>query len=123
MEHFRIKPQEWRHALPATLPGHLQKLRELGRRAAEITSLLEQSGMRPTSLQEHGKTLRETDEAIYAIARAEPLLAPIGLAHEADLEYLPDADLPTLASLSSRVYRNLRRRVAVLRELIGAEAS
>lgn len=123
MEHFGIKPQEWRHALPATLPGHLQKLRELGRRAAEITSLLEQSDMRPTSLQEHGKTLRETDEAIYAIARAEPLLAPIGLAHEADLEYLPDADLPTLASLSSRVYRNLRRRVAVLRELIGAEAS
>lgn len=123
MEHFGIEPQEWRHALPATLPGHLQKLRELGRRAAEITARLEQSGMRPTSLREHGKTLRETDEAIYAIARAEPLLAPIGLAHEADLEDLPDADLPTLASLSTRVYRNLRRRVAVLRELIGAEAS
>lgn len=122
-EYFGVEPQEWRAMLPETLPGQLERLDELGRRAEETASRLGDLAARPTALREAGKTLHETDEAIYSIARSEPLLAPLGLALEVDLEELPEADLPTVASLGIRHYGSLRRRVAVLRELIGARTA
>ncbi|MCZ6571262.1 MAG: glycosyltransferase family 9 protein [Deltaproteobacteria bacterium] len=120
---FGIQPEEWRKALPSSLPGQLQRMDEIARHAEDIVSRLEDLGDQPAELREGSKSLRETDEAIYAIARSEPLLAPLGLAHESELEDLPDADLPTLAWMSRCVYGSLRRRVAVLRHLIEADRS
>ena len=120
---FGIQPEKWREALPDHLPGQLQRLDEVGRHAEDIVSRLEDLGDQPAELRQGSKALHETDEAIYTIARSEPLLAPLGLAHEADLEDLPEADLRTLAWISGQVYGSLRRRVAILRQLIEADGS
>ena len=54
----------------------------------------------------------------YDIARSEPLLAPLGLSLEAALESLPEASLPVIAQRSADEYAALRRRAALLRDII-----
>ena len=123
MQRFGIEPHEWSRILSATLPAQLEQLATLAERGEQITSRLEKLADQPSALREGASSLHETDQAIYATVRSEPLLAPLGLAHEATLEDLPEADLPTLASLSNQAYRSLHRRVSILRELSSADPS
>ena len=118
LERFGVQPEKWRQVLPPSLLGQLARLDQIAQRAEDIVTRLEKFGDQPAELREGSKSLRETDEAIYGIARSEPLLAPLGLAHEASLEDLPEADFRTLAWMSARIYASLRRRVEILRELI-----
>jgi ADP-heptose:LPS heptosyltransferase len=122
-ERFGVSPQEWSSWLPDTLPERLAELESLGRRAEQLSHQIEGLDTPSDALREAGKALRETDASIYAIARSEPLLAPLGLDLESALEDLPNLDLPILASLSNRHYGILRRRVETLRKLMGMDST
>ncbi|MFQ5513538.1 MAG: glycosyltransferase family 9 protein [Myxococcota bacterium] len=117
-ERFGVAPDGWQRELPDTIVPGLRKLAELAAAARSLSDRIADAQREPAHLRELGKRLKETDEAIYSVTRAEPLLSPLGLALEAELEDLPEADLATLANLSAGHYAKLLRRVSVLHDVI-----
>jgi ADP-heptose:LPS heptosyltransferase len=111
----------WRAHLPAELEPALAELEALGRDGAERAARLPRRARSAEELRAAGRELAELDARIYALGRAQPLLAPLCLALEGESESLPDADLPQVASASASNYRQLARGVARLRELIDGD--
>ena len=108
----------WRAQLPAELEPALVELGALGRDGARRAARLPTRARSAEELRAAGRELAELDVRIYALGRAQPLLAPLCLALEGESESLPDADLPEVAAASSRNYRQLARGAERLCELI-----
>jgi hypothetical protein len=70
------------------------------------------------ALRQTGELLRQTDEAIYRLARTQPLLAPLAVSLESGLESLPDQELAGVAALGATHYRALQERAALLDRLV-----
>jgi ADP-heptose:LPS heptosyltransferase len=110
------------HAIPAHALETLAALEELGKLAADTSAELARPGLSAARISDAGRRLRQIDERVAALGRAEPLVAPLALALDDDLRALPEADLPALAAASETRYRALARRAAVTRAIVAPGA-
>ncbi len=93
----------------------LATLEELGRMAAAACAELGRPGLATARLTDASLRLRRIDERVAALGRAEPLVAPLALALEDELQNLPEAELPALAAASEAAYRALALRAGAVR--------
>jgi ADP-heptose:LPS heptosyltransferase len=115
---YGVSPQHWAELLPGGIVERLHRLEETARSGEEAARRLARGRPDPAEARRAGDLLRQCDERTYEIARSEPLLAPLGLSLEAALESLPEASLPVIAQRSADEYTALRRRAALLRDII-----
>lgn len=108
----------WRAHLPPELEPALAELGALAREGAQSAARLPARARSADELRSAGRELAELDARIYALGRAQPLLAPLCLALEGESESLPDADLAEVATASASNYRQLAQGTERLRELI-----
>lgn len=108
--------------VPARALETLAALEELGDLAGGTAASLARPGLPRARIADAGRRLRQIDERVGALGRAEPLVAPLSLALEDDLQTLPEADLPALAAASAARYRALARRAAVARAVVASAA-
>ncbi len=108
--------------LPERALETLAALEELGNLAAETGATLARPGLSAARITDAGRRLRQLDERVAALGRAEPLAAPLALALVDDLQTLPEGELPALAAASERRYRALARRAAVARAIVAPAA-
>jgi len=110
-------PRAWFQQLPDELFARISELRAHCERALACTSALARSKGDPGELKRVADELAGCDREIFASARAEPLLLPLGLALESGLESLPDAELDELIAESAEHYAALARACALLKGL------
>jgi ADP-heptose:LPS heptosyltransferase len=111
---------DWAALLPDELGARLLELAALAERALDLSAELARVQRDPGELKRRADELAGCDQQIFASARAEPLLLPLGLSLEAGLESLPDGELDALIQISANHYAALRRGTALLRTLLGA---
>jgi ADP-heptose:LPS heptosyltransferase len=113
-----VVPGDWLAVLPEELPACIEELRALAQRGERLTLDLERHTVGAQALRQTGELLRQTDEAIYRLARTQPLLAPLAVSLESGLESLPDQELAGVAALGATHYRALQQRAALLDRLV-----
>jgi ADP-heptose:LPS heptosyltransferase len=118
---YQVPPSRWAQFLPPDILPRLRRLEEVARSAEDATRRLICDHSDPAKTRSTGELLERCDEEAYGIGRSEPLLAPLGLSLEAALESLPEADLPALARKSADAYAALRRRAALVRDIVGSD--
>ncbi len=121
-ERFGIGADEWLSRLPESVGEGLRGLESWSRAGQETAGQIHDLARTPRRLAEAAKRLQQIDETLYAIARSEPLLTPLGLALEGSLEDLPEGDLPSLANICRQHYATLEIRARTLREIITPRA-
>jgi len=121
-ERFGIGADEWLSLLPESVGEGLRGLESWSRAGQETAGQIHDLARTPRRLAEAAKRLQQIDETLYAIARSEPLLTPLGLALEGSLEDLPEGDLPSLANICRQHYATLEIRARTLREIITPRA-
>jgi ADP-heptose:LPS heptosyltransferase len=121
---YGLEAQAWSSVLPDDLLPRLERCRELARRAEQLAVGLGRQSADGAAARRAGLLLAEVDREIYAHARGQPLLLPLGYTLEGDLLSLPEAELSELALESAHHYRALHRRVLLLERAIrGPESS
>jgi ADP-heptose:LPS heptosyltransferase len=108
---------DWPTLLPDDLPESLAALGGLAQRSLALARSMALT-RDPGELKRGADQLAGLEREIAAGARAQPLLAPLGLALEVGLESLPDAELEELIELCAGHYAALARGVALLENLI-----
>jgi len=115
-----VARRDWAARLPDELPVRLAELATLAERALGLSAALARAQRDPGELKRTADELAGCDRRIFACARAEPLLLPLGLSLEAGLESLPDGELDLLIETSANHYAALARGTALLRTLLGS---
>lgn len=117
-ERYGVPPRLWADILPDSIRTELSRLEALARQAEQAAHQLASERSDASSARRTGAVLARCDREASEIARTQPLLAPLGLSLEAALESLPEGDLSSLARRSAHEYANLRRRAALVRDII-----
>ncbi len=117
-ERYQMGSSNWLECIPHELPAEVERMRHLGEGAQQNAAELLRLANRPTELSRIAAALQQTDEEIYKISRAQPLLSPIGHSLESGLENLPDEELAIVAKTSIERYRELYRRASILSDVI-----
>ncbi|MEE9281745.1 MAG: glycosyltransferase family 9 protein [Myxococcota bacterium] len=115
---YGTPPGEWARFLPEDIVGSLHRLEAIAQRAELAARQLERARANPEGARRAGDLLKRCDDEAFEIARSEPLLGPLGLSLETALESFSEADLPALARRSADEYALLRRRAALVRDVI-----
>jgi ADP-heptose:LPS heptosyltransferase len=118
-QRFGQGPAAWRDRLPPDLPEQLARMAALAQTAIAQVRELERLGSDLGRLKATADALATCDREIYALARTQPLIAPLGLSLESALESLPESDLDDLLAHSSAAYRELARQTSILNEILG----
>jgi ADP-heptose:LPS heptosyltransferase len=121
-ERFGVEPGAWTQELPAELPAQLAEMANAASRAATLAASLAGAAHDAAALRHAGAALERCEQRILALARAEPLLAPLGYSLEEDMLMLPQGDLPALAGSGRAGYERLARRAAVVADIIRGPA-
>ena len=117
-----VTRHDWSELLPDDLGESLAQLAAPAERALGLIAAMARASRDPGELKRGADQLAACDREIFSTARAQPLLAPLGLALEGGLESLPDADLDLLIELCEQHYAALARGIALIRNLLGASA-
>jgi ADP-heptose:LPS heptosyltransferase len=118
LERHAVARRDWRDFLPDDLPAHAARLGALARRSLELAGALARARRDPGELKRIADLLAGCDREIAAVARAQPLLLPLGLALEGALESLPEAELDDLIEHSVQHYAALGRGARLIENLL-----
>jgi len=113
---YRCEPEDWANLVPSEILAALERLEGFGRQAANLAESL--VSVPKSEVSRRGEQLAEIDASIYAIGRADPMVAPLCLSLEGESESLPGEKLDEIAAASSANYARLARRAHDLTRLI-----